>query len=93
MCIRDRLSGGSIGTHLQMGIGDGVIPDILNQDIYDDICIVKDEEAIRVSKELASKEGLMCGISSGTNAVSYTHLDVYKRQIRICSGTGFDALF
>lgn len=64
------LSGGSIGTHLQMGIGDGVIPDILNQDIYDDICIVKDEEAIRISKELASKEGLMCGISSGTNVAA-----------------------
>ena len=42
------LSGGSIGTHIQMGIGDGVIPEILNTDIYDDICIVTDEEAIRV---------------------------------------------
>ena len=59
------LSGGSIGTHIQMGIGDGVIPEILNTDIYDDICIVTDEEAIRVSKELAAKEGIMCGISSG----------------------------
>ena len=49
------LSGGSIGTHIQMGIGDGVIPEILNTDIYDDICIVTDEEAIRVSKELAAK--------------------------------------
>lgn len=56
------LSGGSIGTHLQMGIGDGVIPEILNTEIYDDICIVTDEEAIRVSRELASKEGIMCGI-------------------------------
>lgn len=64
------LSGGSIGTHVQMGIGDGVIPDILNQNIYDDVCIVKDEEAIRVSKELASKEGIMCGISSGTNVAA-----------------------
>lgn len=64
------LSGGSIGTHLQMGIGDGVIPVILNRNIYDDICIVKDEEAIRVSKELASKEGIMCGISSGTNVAA-----------------------
>ncbi len=64
------LSGGSIGTHLQMGIGDGVIPDILNQNIYDDICIIKDEEAIRISKELASKEGIMCGISSGTNVAA-----------------------
>ena len=61
------LSGGSIGTHIQMGIGDGIIPTILNQHIYNDICIIDDEEAIRTSKELASKEGIMCGISSGTN--------------------------
>ena len=64
------LSGGSIGTHLQMGIGDGVIPAILNMDIYDDICIVTDEEAIRTSQELASREGIMCGISSGTNVAA-----------------------
>ena len=64
------LSGGSIGTHLQMGIGDGVIPAILNMDIYDEICIVTDEEAIRTSQELASKEGIMCGISSGTNVAA-----------------------
>ena len=64
------LSGGSIGTHIQMGIGDGIIPGILNQNIYDDICIVKDEEAIQTSKDLASKEGIMCGISSGTNVAA-----------------------
>lgn len=64
------LSGGSIGTHLQMGIGDGVIPEILNQQIYDDICIVTDEEALATSKELAAKEGIMCGISSGTNVAA-----------------------
>ena len=64
------LSGGSIGTHLQRGIGDGVIPAILNMDIYDEICIVTDEEAIRTSQELASKEGIMCGISSGTNVAA-----------------------
>ena len=64
------LSGGSIGTHLQMGIGDGVIPAILNMDIYDEICIVTDEEAIQTSQELASKEGIMCGISSGTNVAA-----------------------
>ncbi len=64
------LSGGSIGTHVQMGIGDGLIPSILNCNIYDDICIVTDEEAIRISKELASKEGIMCGISSGTNVAA-----------------------
>ena len=64
------LSGGSIGTHIQMGIGDGVIPAILNQNIFSDICIIKDEEAISTAKELASKEGIMCGISSGTNVAA-----------------------
>ncbi|MCI8307630.1 MAG: cysteine synthase A [Lachnospiraceae bacterium] len=61
------LAGGNIGTHLQMGIGDGLIPDNLNMDIYSDIFIVTDEQALQSAKELASKEGIMCGISSGTN--------------------------
>lgn len=64
------LSGGSIGTHIQMGIGDGVIPAILNQQIYDDLCIVNDDEALKASKDLAAKEGIMCGISSGTNVAA-----------------------
>ncbi len=64
------LSGGSIGTHLQMGIGDGLIPSILNTSIYNDICIVKDEEALLTAKRLASEEGIMCGISSGTNVAA-----------------------
>ena len=64
------LSGGSIGTHIQMGIGDGLIPPILNQNIYSDICIIKDEEAIQTARDLASKEGIMCGISSGTNVAA-----------------------
>ena len=64
------LSGGSIGTHVQMGIGDGIIPAILNQKIIDDICIIKDEEAIETSQKLASMEGIMCGISSGTNVAA-----------------------
>ena len=64
------LSGGSIGTHIQMGIGDGVIPPILNQEIYSEICIVRDHEAIETSRQLASREGIMCGISSGTNVAA-----------------------
>lgn len=64
------LAGGTIGTHLQMGIGDGLIPDILNQQIYDDIYIVTDEEAIQTAKDLARLEGIMCGISSGTNVAA-----------------------
>ena len=68
------LSGGSIGTHLQMGIGDGLIPAILNQSIYNDICIVKDQEALTTAKRLASEEGIMCGISSGTNVAAAIRL-------------------
>lgn len=64
------LSGGSIGTHIQMGIGDGLIPPILNCNIYDNICIIKDDEAIHTSQLLASEEGIMCGISSGTNVAA-----------------------
>ncbi len=68
------LSGGSIGTHVQMGIGDGLIPPILNQNIYDDVCIVSDEDAIKASKDLARLEGIMCGISSGTNVAAAMRL-------------------
>ena len=61
------LSGGSIGTHVQMGIGDGLIPGILDTKVYDDICIITDDEALDTSRRLAREEGMMCGISSGTN--------------------------
>ena len=61
------LSGGSIGTHVQMGIGDGLIPGILDTTVYDDICIITDDEALDTSRRLAREEGMMCGISSGTN--------------------------
>ncbi|MGN0332332.1 MAG: cysteine synthase A [Lachnospiraceae bacterium] len=64
------LSGKEIGSHIQMGIGDGVIPGILDQKIYDDIVIVTDEEALQTAKDLAKKEGLLCGISSGTNVAA-----------------------
>lgn len=64
------LAGGTIGTHLQMGIGDGIIPDILNQEIYNDIYVVTDEEALNTSRRLAREEGLMVGISAGTNVAA-----------------------
>ena len=64
------LSGGIIGSHLQMGIGDGLIPGVLNQKIYDDVYIVDDETALQTARELAQKEGLLCGISSGTNVAA-----------------------
>ncbi|HJC64569.1 MAG TPA: cysteine synthase A [Candidatus Blautia merdavium] len=64
------LAGGTVGTHIQMGIGDGLVPKVLNQEIYDSIYIVTDEEALQTAKDLARKEGLMCGISSGTNVAA-----------------------
>jgi len=68
------LAGGTVGTHLQMGIGDGLIPEILNRNIYEDIYIVSDEEALRTARRLAREEGLMCGISSGTNVAAAIQL-------------------
>ena len=64
------LAGGTIGTHLQMGIGDGIIPENLNLNIYSHVYIVTDEEAIQTAKDLARLEGLMCGISAGTNVAA-----------------------
>ena len=71
------LAGGTVGTHLQMGIGDGLIPDNLNTQIYSHICVVTDDEALETSRRLAREEGLMVGISSGTNV--FAALKLAKR--------------
>ncbi|MGI6221610.1 MAG: PLP-dependent cysteine synthase family protein [Coriobacteriales bacterium] len=68
------LSGGGISAHLQMGIGDGLIPGNLDLEIFSDICIVSDEEALATSRELADKEGLLCGVSAGTNVAAAKRL-------------------
>ena len=68
------LAGGTIGSHIQMGIGDGLIPPVLNCNIYEKICIISDEEALATSKDLARLEGIMCGISSGTNVAAAKRL-------------------
>lgn len=68
------LSGKKVGTHIQMGIGDGIIPEILDQNIYDEVIIVSDEEAVQTARDLAKKEGLLCGISSGTNVAAALRL-------------------
>ena len=57
-----------------MGIGDGIIPEILDQNIYDEVTIVSDEEAVQTARDLAKKEGLLCGISSGTNVAAALRL-------------------
>ena len=64
------LAGGTIGTHIQMGIGDGIIPEILDRTIYSEIYVVTDQEALETSKRLAREEGLLVGISSGTNVAA-----------------------
>ncbi len=64
------LAGGTIGSHVQMGIGDGLIPPVLNCNIFEKVCIISDEEALATSKDLARLEGIMCGISSGTNVAA-----------------------
>ncbi len=64
------LAGGTVGTHLQMGIGDGIIPKILDREIYSHIHIVTDSDALKTAKKLAEMEGIMCGISSGTNVAA-----------------------
>ena len=55
-------------------IGDGLIPENLNRSIYEDICIISDEEALETARDLARLEGLMCGISSGTNVAAALRL-------------------
>lgn len=61
------LSGGDAGPHAIQGIGAGFVPDILDQEIYDQVITVTDADAIRMTKALATREGLLCGISSGAN--------------------------
>ena len=68
------LSGGGIGSHLQMGIGDGLIPAILDQEIYSEICVISDEEALATARDLARLEGMACGVSSGTNVAAAKRL-------------------
>ena len=59
---------------MQMGIGDGLIPAILDREIYDDICIVSDEEALDTARALAREEGMLVGVSSGTNVAAAKRL-------------------
>lgn len=86
------LSGGPIGSHMQQGIGDGIIPAIFDTEIYDHICQISDEEALQTSRELAQKEGILCGISSGTNVAIArrlaSHLGPGKTVVTILPDTG-----
>lgn len=61
------LSGGALGHHIQQGIGDGLIPEILDRGVIDRLVIVTDKDALCTSRQLARQEGLFVGVSSGTN--------------------------
>ena len=86
------LAGGNVGSHLQMGIGDGLIPDNLDQEIYDEVYVVTDEEALNTAKALAREEGLLCGISAGTNVAAALalakKLGKGKRVVTVLPDTG-----
>ncbi len=71
------LSGGSPGPHKIQGIGAGFVPEILNTEIIDEIILVEQEDAGKTARELAKKDGIMGGISSG--AAVWAALEVAKR--------------
>lgn len=64
------LSGGRMGCHVQQGIGDGLVPPILNRDIIDEIEVVSDGQALAAARRLAREEGILAGVSSGSNCAA-----------------------
>ena len=71
------LSKGTAGAHKIQGIGAGFVPDVLNTKVYDEVFPVENEDAFRVAKEIAHKEGVLVGISSG--AAAYAAIELAKR--------------
>jgi cysteine synthase A len=71
------LSGGAKGPHVIQGIGAGFVPDVLNTTVYDEIIRVKNDDALGTAREMATREGLLVGISSG--AATWAALQVAAR--------------
>ena len=64
------LSGGKPGPHRIQGIGAGFVPAVLNTNVYDEILLVSNDDAIESSRKLAQTEGLLVGVSAGANALA-----------------------
>jgi cysteine synthase A len=71
------LSGGKPGRHKLVGTSPGFIPDILNQNVYDEIHPISDEDAYETVRRLAREEGILVGPSSG--GACFAALEVAKR--------------
>jgi len=72
------LSGGAAGAHKIQGIGAGFVPEIMDLSVVDEIFRVKNDEAFETARELAEKEGLLVGISSG--AAAFAAVQIAKRE-------------
>ncbi|MET3682736.1 cysteine synthase A [Alkalibacillus flavidus] len=72
------LSGGQPGKHKLVGTSPGFVPDILNQDVYDEIFRIEDNQAYDVARRLAREEGILVGTSAGASA--YAAIEVAKRK-------------
>ena len=68
------LSGGAVGAHQIQGIGAGFVPKALYPDIYDEVIPVADEDAYAAGREIAIREGILVGISSGAALYAATQL-------------------
>jgi cysteine synthase A len=75
------LSGGSPGKHMIQGIGAGFVPDVLAEDLVDEIIAVSNDESFDMARRLAKEEGILCGISSGANVAA---------AVRYAKGAGAD---
>jgi cysteine synthase A len=71
------LNGGKAGPHKIQGLGANFIPEVLDQDVYDEVFDASLEDSVRVSRDLGTKEGILGGISAG--AAVWAALEIAKR--------------